>query len=311
MGAVISKYFVTGGSGLLGSAVVRSLKENNKNVVAPTHAQLDLTDESKVREFLEDSSPDFIIHTAAKVGGIKANIAEPVEFLLRNMQIDSAVFSACDSVGIENMLYIGSSCMYPRDAAQPFEPSSLFTGRLEQTNEAYAIAKLAGAKLAQLISEKQNRHYKTVVLSNLYGPGDHLNSINAHLLAAIIHKIHIALIQGDRVVQIGGSGLPRREFTFVGDVADWIAKNIDKLANFPPYLNLGAGEDFSVTEFYEKAAKVMGYAGTFVFDTSFPDGMAAKLMNSTPALQSHAWSPIVTLEEGIETTYEWWKNAQN
>lgn len=280
-------------------------------VIAPTRAELELTDEIKVREFLSDARPSHVIHTAAKVGGIKANIAEPFEFLLRNLQIDSTVFSACDHHNINNLLYIGSSCMYPKSASQPFLPESLFTGALEDTNESYALAKLSGSKLAQTISAQKSRTYRTVILSNLYGPGDHFDSVNSHLVAAIISKVSKAKSENLGEIKIGGTGTPRREFTFVNDVADWISDYVDKLDLLPDFLNLGAGLDYSVREYYEITANVLGYFGDFSLDNSFADGMPAKLMDSNNAKSNFNWNPGTSLEKGIAITYEWWTNDRN
>lgn len=280
-------------------------------MLAPTRQDLDLTNSNAIENYLIEHSPDFLIHTAAKVGGIKANLASPFEFLLSNLLIDGAVFRAADNVGLENFVYIGSSCMYPKQAPQPFRTTSLYNGALEETNEAYALAKLAGAKLAQQAGKQKNKNYRTLVLSNLYGPGDHFNTDNSHLLAAIISKIHAAKVSGDKKVLIGGTGKPRREFTYVSDVSDWIASQISNLENWPEFMNLGVGEDYSVAEFYDRAAKIIGYTGEFGFDPSFADGMQTKLMDSSIAHQKYGWRPSVSIDDGIRMTYEWWRNESN
>ncbi len=280
-------------------------------VLAPARSQLDLTDTGAVESYLITNSPDYVIHTAAKVGGIRANMEAPFEFLLTNMLIDGAVFRAADKVGIENFLYIGSSCMYPKAASQPFKPESLYGGALEETNEAYALAKLAGSKLAQEASRQKKRNYRTLILSNLYGPGDHFNSPNSHLIAAIISKIHAAKQSGDDLVIIGGSGKPRREFTYVYDVSDWIASEISHLDKWPDLMNLGFGTDYSVEEFYQHAARVIDFTGKFKLDPSFADGMPTKLMDSSVAQENFGWSPKVSIDEGIRMTYEWWRNDKN
>lgn len=307
----IKRILITGGSGLLGRNLVKSLTKFELELFHPSRGEVDLFDAKQVDEYVNSIKPDLIIHAAAKVGGIKANIASPLEFALDNLKLDSSVFSAALKNNVESFIYIGSSCMYPKDAQQPFQVEHLLQGGLEKTNESYALAKLMGSFLTKYTSQQTQKNYKTLILSNLYGPGDHLGEERSHLLAAVITKVSSAIDAGDEIVKIGGTGTPRREFTYVEDVTDWIAHNLDGIERWPVFMNLGNGTDYSVKEFYETAALVLGFEGRFDLDPSFSDGMPSKLMDSSVASNEFGWRAETDIQSGIAKTYEWWKNAKN
>jgi GDP-L-fucose synthase len=298
------KVLVTGGSGMLGRAVSYAAKIADHRVLTPSHRELDLEDEAATLKYLEENNPEAILHCAAKVGGISANIANPSDFLSRNIKIDSALLGAAKKLNTPNLIYMGSSCMYPRNFSHPMKESEILSGQLEPTNESYALAKLVGWKTVQINSSSLN--WRTFVLSNLYGPNDHFEPERSHLLAAIIAKIHLALRNNDEKIVMWGDGSARRQFTFVDDVADFIVKSLGNLVNFPATLNLGAEGDYSISDFYQIASKVMGYEGQIVADLTKPTGMARKLMDVSTA-SSFGWVANTTIEAGIKKTADWYQ----
>jgi GDP-L-fucose synthase len=298
------KVLVTGGSGMLGRAVSYAAKIADHRVLTPSHRELDLEDEAATLKYLEENNPEAILHCAAKVGGISANIANPSDFLSRNIKIDSALLGAAKNLNTPNLIYMGSSCMYPRNFSHPMKESEILSGQLEPTNESYALAKLVGWKTVQINSSSLN--WRTFVLSNLYGPNDHFEPERSHLLAAIIAKIHLALRNNDEKIVMWGDGSARRQFTFVDDVADFIVKSLGNLVNFPATLNLGAEGDYSISDFYQIASKVMGYEGQIVADLTKPTGMARKLMDVRTA-SSFGWVANTTIEAGIKKTADWYQ----
>ncbi len=272
-------------------------------VIGLSRAEVDLRDRAATLSLLEQLAPDAVIHCAAIVGGIGANVAHPVQFLTDNLQLDTSVIGGSMAVGVEKFVYIGSSCMYPRDYRQPLVESDMLAAPLEPTNEGYAIAKIAGSKLCEYVSREFGFTYKTIVPSNLYGPKDDYDAGKSHLVAAAISKMHRAKAAGDPTVEIWGDGTARREFTYVEDVADWLVRNIESIGEWPSMMNVGRGSDDSVTELYEIARKVVGYDGAFVYDTSKPTGMHQKLMDSTVA-KSFGWAPTTTMSAGMTRAYE-------
>lgn len=271
-------------------------------VIGITRKDADLRDREATLAVLERIKPDVVIHCAATVGGIAANVAHPTAFLSDNLLLDTAVVGGSKTVGVEKFIYIGSSCMYPRDYRQPLVESDMLAAPLEPTNEGYAIAKIAGSKLCEYISGEFGLTYKTIIPSNLYGPNDDYNSGKSHLVAAALSKVHNAKVAGDSTVEIWGDGTARREFTYVEDLAEWIVREFDNMSEWPSMMNVGYGDDHSVNEFYDYAKKVVGYEGDFVHDTSKPAGMHQKLMDSSVA-KAHGWNPTTTPEDGMARAY--------
>lgn len=303
-----SKIFITGHRGLLGTAVERKLREAGyTNILTRSRDELNLTDTEAVSEFMDLNKPDCIVMCAAKVGGIQANVKDPVNFLVQNMTINNNVICSALNTGVGNILYIGSSCMYPRDYLNPLKEEYLLAAPLEPTNEGYALAKITGAKLCEYCNAEFGTSYKILIPCNLYGPGDKFASSHSHLVAAIIDKIHQAKMEGLGDVVIWGDGSVRREFLFVDDLAEYICSCMDRIDSLPDYLNVGYGKDHTVLEYYEKAAEVLDYDGGFVFDTTKPVGMSTKLLDSSKATE-YGWNPRTSLSEGIAKTYEYYLN---
>ena len=297
---------------MLGSHLVAKLKSVPTGEVLPlTRADADLRIQESLSGILQDFRPDVVVHTAAKVGGIRANIDNPTGFLLENLQIDTNVISACLDYGIKDFVYVGSSCMYPKDYRQPLRESDLLGAPLEPTNEGYALAKIAGAKLCEYASDSMGLNYRTIIPSNLYGPGDSFDPTLSHMLPSAIRKIHQARRDGMTQVKIWGSGVARREYTYVEDLADWLAASLPRLGEFPSLLNVGANRDYTTLEFYEIVAKVLGYEVELLTDTSKPDGMMSKLMSSQYATDKLEWEPKTLLEDGIAKTYAWFLGSHS
>lgn len=300
------KVLITGAAGMLGSALLRSFESSENHEVLPlTRADLDLRNKSEFEKRLRDFTPDLVIHAAAKVGGIQANISHPVEFLADNLQMDSNIITTSLANGVENLLYIGSSCMYPRDYRQPLVENDILQAPLEPTNEGYAIAKIAGSKLCEYASRSAGVNYKTIIPSNLYGPGDNFNPGTSHLLASVIRKVHEAKISGSDEIEVWGSGNARREFTFIDDLSSWIVERSSSLRDLTPVLNVGIGVDYSVNEFYQAALDSLEVTAVLRHDLTKPEGMQSKLMDSTLARQAFGWDPKTDLKTGITRTYEW------
>lgn len=299
------KVVITGSNGMLASSIREqwAASRPDDELVGITRADVDLRDRPGTSALLTELQPDIILHCAAKVGGIAANVAHPTEFLLDNLLLDSAVIGSAIELGVPRLLYVGSSCMYPRDYRQPLVEGDILAAPLEPTNEGYAIAKIAGAKLCEYASSELGLDYRTIIPSNLYGPKDDYHSGRSHLIAAAVSKVHAAKASGADQVEIWGDGTARREFTYVGDLAGWIVAGVDELPSWPSVLNVGCGYDRTVTEFYELAKEVIGYEGQFVYDTSKPTGMHQKLMDSSLA-RSLGWNPTTDLRDGIRHAYE-------
>lgn len=297
------KILITGASGMLGTEIAQEAMRSGHEVLLPNHGELDLRNELATYEYLKLISPDAIYHCAAKVGGISANIANPSEFLTDNIRIDNSVLGAAKSLEIPNLIYMGSSCMYPRNLVHAMKEEEILTGQLEPTNESYALAKLVGWKTVQLNSTNQN--WRTVVLSNLYGPRDHFEENRSHLLAAIIAKTSQAKKSGASEIEMWGNGDSRREFTFAKDVAEFLISSLPSLEKFPATLNVGAGIDYSVLEYYEFVSKIMGYEGVIVPNLTRPTGMARKLMDVGRAT-ALGWNPKTNIRDGIEMTSTWY-----
>lgn len=288
---------------MLGTEIAQEALRSGHDVLLPGHGDLDLRNESATYEYLKLNLPDAIYHCAAKVGGISANIANPSEFLTENIRIDCSVLAAAKRLEIPNLIYMGSSCMYPRNLTHAMKEDEILTGQLEPTNESYALAKLVGWKTVQLNSN--NLNWRTVVLSNLYGPGDHFEQNRSHLLAAIIAKTHDAKKNRAPEIEMWGDGNSRREFTFAKDVAEFLISSLPGLAKFPATLNIGSGIDYSVFEYYQFVSEIMGYEGDIVPNLERPTGMVRKLMDVSRAT-ALGWRANTQIRIGIEATSTWY-----
>jgi GDP-L-fucose synthase len=301
------KIFVAGHRGLVGSAIVRNIEGiGTHSWVGATREELNLFDRNSVFSFVQKEQPDAVIIAAARVGGISANHNYPVEFLTENLQIEMSLLDACHAAGTERVLFLGSSCIYPRLSPQPIKEEYLLTGELEPTNEAYALSKIAGIKLVQGYRRQYNRSWISVMPTNLYGIGDNFHPENSHVMPAMIRRLHEAKVKDAKSVTMWGSGTPRREFLHVDDLATACLFLLEKYDDDIP-LNIGCGTDVSIKELAEIVAKVIQFDGEINWDTSKPDGMPRKLLDTTRVNQL-GWFPTIELEEGILSTYNWFKD---
>jgi GDP-L-fucose synthase len=289
---------------MLGSRIARMASSHpDVELILWDRSTVDLMDTNRVKELMGAAKPDAIIHAAAKVGGIHANIAQPVEFLAQNQVMDSNVLMGALSHSVPNFVYVGSSCMYPRDYRQPLVESDIMAAPLEPTNEGYALAKISGSRLASYISKEYGLNYRTIVPSNLYGPGDNFDAKSSHLVAACIAKVHAAKKSNTETIEVWGDGLARREFTYVDDVSKWIIQALPEMLHWPDLMNLGLGKDYSVNEFYAAAMDAVNYKVDLVHNLSKPTGMHQKLMDSTLAIQTCGWAPSTDIQVGMKNTY--------
>lgn len=300
------KILVTGHRGMVGSALTRRLQSENCDIeTIPRHR--DLRNPAEVNESLGLIQPDIVVVAAARVGGIRANAGSPAEFLYDNLMIAANLVHGAHVAGIDRVLFLGSSCIYPKFAAQPIREESLLTGALEPTNEAYAIAKIAGIKLCDAYRRQYGRHYISAMPTNLYGPNDNFDLRSCHVLAALLRKIHEAKDGGHAIVTIWGSGNPRREFMHVDDLADALVFLLKHYDGDGP-INVGTNEDLSIRELAALMARIIGFNGSFDHDLDKPDGTPRKLMDSSRIL-SLGWSPRISLARGIEDTYRWYLSS--
>jgi GDP-L-fucose synthase len=298
------KIFVAGHRGLVGSALVRKLEGDGfTSLVTRDRAQLDLRNETDVDRFFAAQKPELVIFAAAKVGGIKANNDQPVEFLLDNLQIQNNVIRAAHEAGVRKLLFLGSSCIYPKHAPQPIPETALLTGPLEPTNEAYAIAKIAGIKLCQSYAREYGSNFISAMPTNLYGPNDNFDLLSSHVLPALLRKAHDAKKRGDRELLVWGSGTPRREFMHVDDLAAACVFLLEKYDR-PEIINVGCGEDISIRKLAELICEVVGFRGNLTWDTTKPDGTPRKLLDVSK-LHELGWQHTIGLRKGIARTYEW------
>jgi GDP-L-fucose synthase len=290
---------------MLGSAIHEALiqKKPNVEVYAPSSSELNLLDSKLVEEKIAQFKPDQIFHCAAKVGGIQANIDDPFTYFFSNVLMDSNLINVALSQKVNSFLYFGSSCMYPAETSQPILESQILTGALEKTNEGYALAKILATKLISTIATQFKLDWHVLILSNLYGPGDKYSENNSHLVAAVIQKIDAAISSSSNNVEMWGDGLAKREFTYVNDVASFIVNKIGETKSMPSVMNLGAGVDYTVRDYYEKIAQAMGFDGEIISFPSKPVGMKRKLMDSSLAA-SHGWNPKTDLDSGLLETIE-------
>ena len=305
-----AKIYVAGHSGLAGGAIWRELENQGfKNLIGASSKELDLRDQSQTFSFFEEHKPEVVIDAAAKVGGIHANSTYPAEFLSENLHIQLNVMDAANKYDVDRLLFLGSSCIYPKYAEQPIKESSLLTGQLEPTNDAYAIAKIAGIMQVQASRRQYGRSWISAMPTNLYGPGDNFHPENSHVLPALIRRFHEAKVNGLDQVVLWGTGTPKREFLHVSDLAKaciFLLENYDS----PETINVGTGNDASIREVAELVAKVVGYKGEIVQDESKPDGTPRKVLDVS-RINQLGWNSEISLEHGLKETYDWFVANSN
>lgn len=307
--SITPKLLLTGGNGMVGRNILDHPGMRNWQVLAPRRDELNLTDWLAVSSFFREHRIDAVIHAAGQVGGIQANIDNPLKFLDANLQIGRNLIMAAHESGVARLLNLSSSCVYPTTATNPLTEDMILTGPFEPTNEGYALAKVAAMKLCEYIVRTfPGRQYKTIVPCNQYGFYDHFDSRTAHLIPAIIHKVHTIKSAGQRQVEIWGTGKARREFMFAGDLADAVVKALDDIDDLPPVMNIGVGQDYSIDDYYSIVAEVLEWEGEFVHDTSRPEGMFQKLC-STELQMQWGWSPSTNLHDGLAITYRHYLEA--
>ena len=315
------KIYVAGHNGMVGSAIVRQLQtkeSGNKQLITCNHKELDLTNQQKVNDFISSEKPDQIYLAAAKVGGIYANNSYPADFIYQNLMIQANIIHAAHQNNIQKLLFLGSSCIYPKAVKQPMKEEALLTNTLEPTNEPYAIAKIAGIKLCESYNRQYNRDYRSVMPTNLYGPGDNYHLENSHVIPALIKKFHTGKISNASKVTIWGSGNPKREFLYVDDMAAACVyiMNLDKevyqqqVKPMQSHINVGTGEELTIKKLAETIAKITGFKGKIEFDTTKPDGSKRKLMDST-RLNMLGWHSKINLEQGLKKTYKDYCSTSN
>lgn len=299
---------VAGATGLAGSAISRRLKESGHKVIDVNSSVVDLRDRSAAFEFLHSVKPDVVIDAAAKVGGIGANNSLPVDFLSVNLQIQTNLMDAAHSANVERFIFLGSSCIYPRNCPQPIKEEYLLTGPLEETNSAYALAKIAGLELIRSYRKQFGRKWVSLMPTNLYGPGDNFNLEVAHVLAALVNRFVSASLAGITEVTLWGSGTPRREFLHVDDLATAVEVVLEKYDD-SIHLNVGTGVDLTIKELAAVVASISGYSGKILWDSSKPDGTPRKILEIS-RISALGWSPTITLEQGIREVVEYFKNSE-
>jgi GDP-L-fucose synthase len=306
------KVFVAGHRGMVGAAILRRLAATGVDTITRSRSDLDLTNQAAVRAFLQAERPDAVVLAAAKVGGIHANNTYPADFIYENLMIEANVIHQSFEAGVAKLLFLGSSCIYPRDVAQPMSEQALLTGVLEPTNEPYAIAKIAGIKLCESYNRQHGTDFRSVMPTNLYGPGDNFHPTNSHVMPAMMRRFHEAVQTGADEVAVWGTGSPRREFLHVDDMAEAslfvlnlgqevYAANTQAMLS---HINVGSGQDVSIRELAELLAEVIGFRGRIVFDRSKPDGTPRKMMDVS-RLAAMGWQARTGLREGVEATYRW------
>ena len=305
------KIYVAGHRGLVGSAIVRNLKAKGyENVIGRTHKELDLKDQAAVRAFFEQEKPDVVVLAAAKVGGINANNTTPADFAYENMQIQCNVIECCHRYHVKKLLFLGSTCIYPRMAPRPIPEDALLTGPLEVTNEAYAIAKIAGLEMCKFFKRQYGDDFISCMPTNLYGPYDNYDLQGSHVMPAMIRKFHEAKVQGAPTVELWGTGTPLREFLYVDDMADACVFLLENYEG-EQHVNIGTGKEVTIKQLAETVKRVVGYEGEIVWNKDMPDGTPRKLTDVTK-LHSLGWNHKVELEEGVKLAYDWFKeNVQD
>jgi len=307
------KIYVAGHNGMVGSAIVRKLREKGCiNVITRSSSDLDLTNQQNVHNFLQDESPDYVVIAAAKVGGIYANDSYPAEFIYQNLMIEANLIHGSYLAGVNKLLFLGSSCIYPKESQQPIKEDYLLSGHLEPTNEPYAIAKIAGIKLCESYNRQYSTDYRSIMPTNLYGPNDNFHPKNNHVIPALIRKFHEAKVESRPFVEVWGSGKPMREFLHVDDMADAsihimdidkkiLESEVDPILS---HINIGTGTDITIADVAQTVKEVVGFCGEIVFNTKMPDGTKRKLLDVSK-MENLDWRPVIALKDGLKGTYEW------
>ena len=305
-----AKIYVAGHRGLVGSAIVRNLEDKGyKNIIYRTHKELDLTNQEAVRTFFEEERPEYVFLAAAKVGGIHSNNTYPADFIYENLMIQNNVIKAAHDFEVKKLLFLGSTCIYPKMAPQPIKEEYLLTGSLEETNEAYAVAKIAGLEMCKFFKRQYGDNFISCMPTNLYGPNDNFDLKNSHVLPALIRKFHEAKVNNSEAVEVWGTGTPLREFLYVDDMADacvFLMENYDG----EQHVNIGTGEEVSIRELAETVKEVVGFDGELVFNTEMPDGTPRKL-TTVDKLHGLGWKHKVSLDKGIRLAYNWFLENYN
>jgi GDP-L-fucose synthase len=300
------KILLTGSNGMVGKNILEHRTAHNYDFLTPSRKELNLLNYKDVKNYIAFNQPDFIIHSAGKVGGIQANIKEPVSFLIDNTDMGRNIIIAAKENNIKNLLNLASSCMYPRNAVNPLSENLILKGELEPTNEGYAIAKIMSTRLCEYIVKEDNtKNYKTIIPCNLYGKYDKFHPKNSHMIPAVIRKIHDAKLSGANEINIWGDGSARREFMYVEDLSDFIFYAIKKFDKMPQNINVGLGYDYSINDYYSEIAKVLDYKGLFTHDLTKPIGIKQKLINNTKQ-KEFGWKHKTTLKEGLIKTYKYY-----
>ncbi len=303
------KIFLTGGTGMVGSNIREHSKSHKYTIFAPSSKEVDLTNYEQVNNYIAEVQPDIIVHSAGLVGGIQANIKNPVGFLVKNLQMGLNVILAAQQNNVKKLLNLASSCMYPRDMEIGLTEDMILKGELEPTNEGYALAKVVATRLCEYMNREDEKwQYKSAISCNLYGKYDKFDPKHSHMVPAVIRKIYEAKENNINEVEIWGDGLSRREFMYAGDLADFVYYALDHFDKMPQNLNVGLGRDYTINEYYQVIAKVIGYEGTFTHDLSKPMGMKKKMIDNTQ-LTAFGWKPRTSLEDGIKQTLEYFKNT--
>ena len=315
MSSELGNVFIAGHNGMVGSAVLRNISRNEKaEILTAGRDELDLCNQSDVDDFFQSHEIDHVILAAAKVGGIHANNTFPADFIFQNLMIQSNIINSAHQSGVQNLVFLGSSCIYPKMAHQPIVESSLLQGDLEPTNEPYAISKIAGIKLCESYNRQFGRNYRSLMPTNLYGPNDNFHPLESHVLPALMRRFHEAKVESAEQVEVWGSGNPRREFMHVDDLASACVfvmrieeeKLLRRVSPMQSHINVGTGIDHSIRELSEMVSKIVGFSGEIVFDSTKPDGTPRKLLDVS-LLESLGWSHSIELENGLASTYQWFK----
>lgn len=298
-----SKILITGASGLVGGSILRLLiKRNYKNIYYPSRKELDLNDESKIKKFLEKFKPDYVFSPAAYVGGIEANMKDPIKFLSLNTKLQNNIIMSCFEGGVNNFIFFGSSCIYPKFSKQPIKENEILNGKLESTNEAYAIAKISGLKLCSYIRRLSNKNYFTLMPTNLYGQNDNFDPNYSHVIPAILNKVLLAKEKNKREIKLYGTGKAKREFLYVDDLAKAAIIAMQKNKKYS-MINVGSGEEITIYNLAKLILKVSDYKAKIIFDSNVPDGTPRKLLNSD-RMKELGWKPKISLINGIKKTYD-------
>ena len=308
------KIYIAGHLGLVGSAIVRQLESRGfDNILMRTHKQLDLTNQAQVLDFFQQEKPDYVVIAAAKVGGIYANNTYPADFIYQNLMIEANVINAAHKCKVKRLLFLGSTCIYPREVKQPMREDALLTNVLEATNEPYALAKIAGIKLCESFNRQYNTDFRSVMPTNLYGINDNFHPKNSHVIPALMQRLHLAKENSDKEVVVWGTGNAMREFLYVDDMAEAslfvleLDKHLYDINTLPmlSHINVGTGKDVTIKEMAETMKKIVGYGGRLAYDHSKPDGAPRKLIDTT-RLNMMGWKYSIDLKEGLEKTYDWY-----